>query len=432
MKRTVPEQLAAARVQETGRADEHRRVRVVTARVHAAVDLAGEVEPGVLGHRQRVHVAAQQHDRARRRPRDRRPPTRPRARVHVEPEAVDRVEHGRLGPGQHQTRARDGDGCAGGARPTRGASRRASARRSVDPFVVTRAEPTNRSALEKPRPSALEKPRPQRLRELVLVCAVRTPQRVTRPAASATSSAGSSGSERMCASDAAPATNPSATAASGVVGQRSRDAHASRAASAVARRAQAPLRTAPPQARRDRRRGSPTTTSTARRRRFHESAGADAAGGCRAGSTLLRAAGRSAAAASRRAAPLRSAAERGPDATTATRHVAVPLPRARGRGSSPARRAGPARDPRARRRRRCVRSSPRSTMRLSATRVVPSRDPEQAAPLHAAGPARIRGGRHARATGWRSATGRQRPVQQSSASTARTLCYVLASSVGRV
>ena len=56
-------QLAAPRVQQPRRADEHRGVRVVTARVHAAVDLAREVEPGVLGHRQRVHVAAQQHDR---------------------------------------------------------------------------------------------------------------------------------------------------------------------------------------------------------------------------------------------------------------------------------------------------------------------------------------------------------------------------------
>ena len=45
--------------------DEHRRVRVVAAGVHAPVDVRCEVEAGVLRHRQRVHVAAQQDRRAR-------------------------------------------------------------------------------------------------------------------------------------------------------------------------------------------------------------------------------------------------------------------------------------------------------------------------------------------------------------------------------
>ena len=40
-------------------------VRVVTAGVHAAIARRGEVEAGVLVQRQRVHVAAQQHRRAR-------------------------------------------------------------------------------------------------------------------------------------------------------------------------------------------------------------------------------------------------------------------------------------------------------------------------------------------------------------------------------
>ena len=57
-------QLFAPVVEQPCCADEHRRVRVVPAGVHATVDLAREVEAGVFRHRQRVHVAAQQHDRA--------------------------------------------------------------------------------------------------------------------------------------------------------------------------------------------------------------------------------------------------------------------------------------------------------------------------------------------------------------------------------
>ncbi len=47
--------------EQAGGAGEHRDVRVVTARVHDAVDLRGEVQAGVLGQRQGIHVAAQQH-----------------------------------------------------------------------------------------------------------------------------------------------------------------------------------------------------------------------------------------------------------------------------------------------------------------------------------------------------------------------------------
>ena len=60
--------LVAALAQQVGGARQHRGVGVVTAGVHAPLDVRGEVEPGVLGHRQGIHVAAQQHRRARLRP----------------------------------------------------------------------------------------------------------------------------------------------------------------------------------------------------------------------------------------------------------------------------------------------------------------------------------------------------------------------------
>ena len=50
--------------EDARRADEHRDVRVVTACVHGAVDRARELGAGVLGHRERVHVGAQQDRRA--------------------------------------------------------------------------------------------------------------------------------------------------------------------------------------------------------------------------------------------------------------------------------------------------------------------------------------------------------------------------------
>ena len=62
MKRTVPGSSARRACEQARRADEHRDVRVVPARVHRAVDVAREFEAGVLGHRQRVHVGAQQDD----------------------------------------------------------------------------------------------------------------------------------------------------------------------------------------------------------------------------------------------------------------------------------------------------------------------------------------------------------------------------------
>ena len=94
----APEVPAACR-QHGGRAGEHRRVGVVPARVHGAVDGAGEVEAGVLGHRERVHVPSEQdggaglvavehrHDRGR-----------GRAGVDGQRQAVEGLEHGGLGP----------------------------------------------------------------------------------------------------------------------------------------------------------------------------------------------------------------------------------------------------------------------------------------------------------------------------------------------
>ena len=54
----------AARGEDARRADEHRDVRVVAARVHRAVNRARELRTGVLRHRKRVHVGAQQDRRA--------------------------------------------------------------------------------------------------------------------------------------------------------------------------------------------------------------------------------------------------------------------------------------------------------------------------------------------------------------------------------
>ena len=161
MKRTVPGSSRAARVQQAGRADEHRGVRVVTARVHAAVDLARELEPGVLGHRQRVHVAAQQHDRTVAALRGRRPPTTPIRPVRTSrPEAVDRVEHDGLRVRAASVRARACDGCAGGARPASGSRRSASASSSADPFGRHAAEPN--SVLRETTPAAPSRTRPRR------------------------------------------------------------------------------------------------------------------------------------------------------------------------------------------------------------------------------------------------------------------------------
>ena len=56
-------QLVPAAAEQAGGAGEHRGVRVVPAGVHAPVHVRGEVEAGVLRHRQRVHVAAQQDRR---------------------------------------------------------------------------------------------------------------------------------------------------------------------------------------------------------------------------------------------------------------------------------------------------------------------------------------------------------------------------------
>ena len=56
-------QFVAVPVQQVHRLDQHGGMCIVAAGVHAAGYLTGKVEPGLLRHRQGVHVAAQQ-DRA--------------------------------------------------------------------------------------------------------------------------------------------------------------------------------------------------------------------------------------------------------------------------------------------------------------------------------------------------------------------------------
>jgi hypothetical protein len=53
--------LVAVTVQEVHRLHQHRGMSIVTAGMHASGNLAGKAEPGLLRHRQRVHVAAQQN-----------------------------------------------------------------------------------------------------------------------------------------------------------------------------------------------------------------------------------------------------------------------------------------------------------------------------------------------------------------------------------
>jgi hypothetical protein len=82
------------RVQHAGSGHEHRRVGVVAARVHRPVDLRGEREPALLLQRQRVHVAAQQHGRARLLAvQHRRHRTARLARADVQTETLQRVQH---------------------------------------------------------------------------------------------------------------------------------------------------------------------------------------------------------------------------------------------------------------------------------------------------------------------------------------------------
>ena len=85
----------ALRVQQAHGHREHRRVAVVAAGVHLAFFLGGEGEARVLRHRQRVHVAAQEHRAALLRTLQRDDEAggrRPVLDLHVE--AVQRLAHG--------------------------------------------------------------------------------------------------------------------------------------------------------------------------------------------------------------------------------------------------------------------------------------------------------------------------------------------------
>ena len=99
----LPGELVAALGEQPGGAEQHRHVGVVPAGVHGPGHLGGERQPGVLLHRQRVHVAAQQvgrtgagaaqhaDDGARRRP-----------GAHLDRQIGERLEDGGLGPRQVQ------------------------------------------------------------------------------------------------------------------------------------------------------------------------------------------------------------------------------------------------------------------------------------------------------------------------------------------
>ena len=65
MKITLPGSSPRRAREQPGRPGQHRGVQVVPAGVHHPVDLRRERQPGPLGHRQRVHIAAQQYRRPR-------------------------------------------------------------------------------------------------------------------------------------------------------------------------------------------------------------------------------------------------------------------------------------------------------------------------------------------------------------------------------
>ena len=90
-------QLRAPSRQHARGADQHRHVRVVAARVHRPVDLGRERQARRLAQRQRVHVGPQENRRTRpaaRQSRDHR--RRALTRARLEPEAIERLQHGRL------------------------------------------------------------------------------------------------------------------------------------------------------------------------------------------------------------------------------------------------------------------------------------------------------------------------------------------------
>ncbi len=80
--------------QDLGRTRQHRRVQVVAARVHDVVVLAGEVETGVLRHRQRIGVAPQDDRLAVRvASQDRGDATRGLVQVDLERQAIQELEN---------------------------------------------------------------------------------------------------------------------------------------------------------------------------------------------------------------------------------------------------------------------------------------------------------------------------------------------------
>ena len=103
MRTTVPARRVAPSGEQPGGGRQHRGVQVVPAGVHGAVDLGGERQPGVLVHRQRVHVRAHEHRRSRpRTAQDGDDRAALPAGVDLERQVLERGEHGGLGDGQRQ------------------------------------------------------------------------------------------------------------------------------------------------------------------------------------------------------------------------------------------------------------------------------------------------------------------------------------------
>ena len=94
MNSTRPAMSARCALQQLGRADQHRGVRVVAAGVHRAFAARGEIDARVLRQRQRIHVAAEQHRRARLAAIEQRGDTAGGlVQRHVEGQPVERFEH---------------------------------------------------------------------------------------------------------------------------------------------------------------------------------------------------------------------------------------------------------------------------------------------------------------------------------------------------
>ena len=325
------------------------------------------------------------------------------AGAHVEAEPVDRVEHRRLRLRQREPELGRAVDAPAELDQRRAAARSASASSSAGPVRASRAE-TN-SALRRNQARSASRTRPR---------SARYAPRSASPGRGVGRRARAAAADRRGRARARPrpATNPSASAPSPEPAS-ARVTCVQAAASSISARCDQPR--AVEQLRRERDRVAVGPARPPRALRVDDASttrpAPTRAGGCRAGSTRPRAAPRTAAAASRRAAPPVRAASRGPGATTAMRHSPAPRRELRARGSSPARAWRLCTRPASSYTPSRARSSPRSTIRLSATRVVPSATPNS--PHHCTSRApRIRGRPGPQQQARDQRPGRQRPLEQ--------------------